>query len=161
MAVFVGDDPGVPRPEDNIDHAGSREIVSLFFNFDGGPGAVLAPDDLDGCLGEQCALARSTAGCGNKRDGDDGENQAGPDTSSTDDADADEPDTDGGEGEKTSEREPDGAKTAAKPPASASTPSTKPSPLAAVKRAISRTAKKTTKKKTTKKKTRRTSKRGR
>lgn len=86
-------------------------------------------------------------------DSDDDESQA-DDAGSTD---ADEPDTDGGEGEKTSEREPDGVKAAAKPPAPTSTPSTKPSPLAAVKRAITRTAKK----KTTKKKTRRTSKRGR
>lgn len=78
--IRVGEDLGFTGSENHVDHASSGEIVSPLFKLNDGSRAVLAPDDLDGSLGEQRALARSTAGCGHERDGDDVENSANPPT---------------------------------------------------------------------------------
>ena len=76
MAVIASRDLGFTGSENYIDYTGSREIVSLLLQFDGGASAILARDYLDGRLVKERALPRPTAGGDDKREDNDGENPA-------------------------------------------------------------------------------------
>ena len=83
LAVCGSADHGFTDSENYVDHACPREIVSPLLQLDGRPGAVLAADDLDGRLGEQRVLARTTAGYACELDCSDGE---GPPTAAPGDS---------------------------------------------------------------------------